>query len=99
MKKLLVIGSILILPFFSGMCIQPSQSAAGKVQKAREELAGLLEKFTETHPAVQSKRHEVSAIMAAELDKLQAELRALLERYTNLHPFVQQKCLEIAALK
>src|SRR5437764_7771424 len=99
MKKLLVTGLALVVSCFAGLGTLPSQSAPGELQKAREELAGLLTKYTEGHPAVQVKRQQVSALEAAESDRLQAELGALLERDINLHRLVQQKLQEIAAQK
>jgi uncharacterized protein involved in exopolysaccharide biosynthesis len=82
-----------------------------RLQQAQFERAALIAKYSEKHPLVQAKNHEIALLEGKSRDtgnagqtrerlsQLEAELSDLKSRYTEKHPAVKSKMQEIEQLK
>jgi len=102
-------GNLSLLDPYSGgnRVLSPSD----RLQQAQLELANLLSKYSEVHPAVAAKRQEIALLESeggiahstlesdAQLAELEAKLAAQRARYSEKHPTVRGTLREIERLK
>ncbi len=103
-------GNIALLDPYSGNTAKVL-TASERLQQAQLELANLLSRYSDGHPAVQAKKQELSllennptgAALSGEagdqLTELESKLAALRSRYSEQHPDVQSTLREIEKVK
>jgi uncharacterized protein involved in exopolysaccharide biosynthesis len=86
-------------------------SPSDRLQQARLELANLLSKYSEAHPAVAAKKQEIDLLESegatrsstlesdAQLAELEAKLAALRAKYSEKHPSVKSTLQEIERVR
>jgi uncharacterized protein involved in exopolysaccharide biosynthesis len=86
-------------------------SPSDRLQQARLELANLLSKYSEAHPAVAGKRQEIALLESeggnrsstvesdAQLAELEVKLAALRAKYSEKHPSVKSTLREIERVR
>lgn len=86
-------------------------SVQERIKQAQLEEANLSSKYSDNHPLVQAKKHELELLggksgdpaktmqIRARLSQLESELSDLKSRYSDVHPAVKSKILEIERVK